>query len=158
VVLVPAFTGLGAPHWDPDARGAILGLTRGSDRRHLARAVLDAIALQSADLVAAMEADSGRRIPELRVDGGATRSRLLLQVQADLLQRPVVRPANVETTAMGAALLAGIATGLWKASDAKASSRGDVKVKPRLSPADAEARLRRWHEAVAATRAYKPGA
>jgi glycerol kinase len=155
VVVVPAFTGLGAPHWDPDARGTILGLSRGSDRRHLARAVLDSIAFQSADLVHAMEKDSGQRIHELRVDGGATRSRLLLQIQADLLQRPVVRPANIETTAMGAGLLAGLATGMWKISDLKSALAGDVKVKPGLAAKDAQERLATWHRAVAVARAFR---
>jgi glycerol kinase len=156
VVVVPAFTGLGAPYWDPDARGAILGLTRGSDRRHVARAVLDSIAFQSAELVEAMEKDSGRRIAELRVDGGATRSRLLLQVQADLLQRPVVRPANIETTAMGAGLLAGLATKVWKLSELKSQAQGGVKVSPVAKPRDVERRMSVWRHAVAAARAFKP--
>jgi len=156
VVVVPAFTGLGAPHWDPEARGAVLGLTRGSDRRHLARAVLDSIAFQSADLVEAMEKDSGRRIPELRVDGGATRSKPLLQVQADLLQRPVVRPANIETTAMGAGMLAGLATDMWKIPDLKAAAKGDVKVSPRMEAEESRRRMDVWRQAVAAARAFRP--
>jgi glycerol kinase len=156
VVVVPAFTGFGAPHWDPDARGAIFGLTRGSDRRHFARAVLDSIAFQSADLVEAMERDSGQRILELRVDGGATKSKTLLQVQADLLQRPVVRPANIETTAMGAGMLAGLATDVWKLSDLKSAARGDVKVSPRMKASAAARRMEVWHHAVAAARVFKP--
>jgi glycerol kinase len=115
--LVPAFAGLGAPHWDPYARGAILGLTRGTGRAHICRAVLEAIAFQSADLVACMEKDSGVPLKELRVDGGAARSRPLLQFQADLLGVPVIRPKNIETTAMGAAYLAGLAVGFWASRD-----------------------------------------
>jgi len=121
--LVPAFTGLGAPHWDPYARGTLVGLTRGVNRAHLCRAVLEAIAFQSADLVDCMEKDSGLRLEELRVDGGATRSHLLLQIQADLLNIPVVRPAQIETTALGAAYLAGLAVGFWGTLDEIAQNR-----------------------------------
>jgi len=117
VFLVPAFAGLGAPHWDPYARGAIVGLTRGTNRAHLCRAALEAIAFQSADLLACMEKDGGFALGELRVDGGAARSRPLLQFQADLLGVPVVRPKNVETTALGAAYLAGLAVGVWTGVD-----------------------------------------
>lgn len=117
IFLVPAFAGLGAPHWDPYARGAILGLTRGTNRAHLCRAVLEAIAFQSADLITCMEKDAGIRLAELRVDGGAAKSGLLLQFQADLLGVPVVRPQNVETTAWGAAALAGLAVGTWSSRD-----------------------------------------
>jgi glycerol kinase len=113
VFIVPAFAGLGAPHWDPYARGAVLGLTRGADRRHLCRAALEAIAFQSADVIRAMEADAGIALSELRVDGGASRSDVLLQFQADLLRQPVQRPECVETTALGAAFLAGLAVGYW---------------------------------------------
>jgi glycerol kinase len=111
--LVPAFAGLGAPHWDPYARGTIVGITRGTRRAHFCRAALEAIAFQSADLIACMEKDSGLPLKELRVDGGASRSRPLLQFQADLLGTPVVRPRCVETTAWGAACFAGLATGCW---------------------------------------------
>jgi glycerol kinase len=111
--LVPAFAGLGAPHWDPYARGAAFGMTRGTNKAHFCRAALESIALQSADLIHCMEKDSGIPLKELRVDGGASRSTLLMQIQADLLQRPVVRPKCVETTALGAAYLAGLATGVW---------------------------------------------
>jgi glycerol kinase len=117
VFLVPAFAGLGAPHWDPYARGAILGLTRGTSRAHLCRAALEAIAYQSADLLACMEKDGGVALQELRVDGGAARSRPLLQFQADLLGVPVIRPKNIETTAIGAAYFAGLAVGLWTSLD-----------------------------------------
>ena len=117
VYFVPAFTGLGAPHWDSAARGAIVGLTRGSTAAHLARAALDSIAFQTADLLAAMEADARLRLRELRVDGGATVNNGLLQFQADLLRVPVVRPRTTETTALGAAYLAGLAVGFWKNRD-----------------------------------------
>jgi len=117
VYLVPAFAGLGAPHWDAAARGIITGLTRGSTAGHLARAALESIAYQSADLLAAMEADCGRRLRELRVDGGATVNRDLMQFQSDLLRVPVIRPRTTETTALGAAYLAGLATGFWKNRD-----------------------------------------
>ena len=113
-VVVPAFTGLGAPHWDPYARGAVFGLTRGTSRAHLCRASLEAVALQSVELLECMEKDSGVELVELRVDGGAARSNLLMQIQSDFLQRQVVRPSNIETTAFGAAALAGLATGVWK--------------------------------------------
>ncbi len=114
VYLVPAFAGLGAPHWDPYARGALFGLTRGSSAGHIARATLESIAFQTADLLAAMEADSGIRLTELRVDGGATANDLLMQFQADLLGVPVIRPRVTETTALGAAYLAGLAVGFWR--------------------------------------------
>ncbi len=117
VVMVPAFTGLGAPHWDPYARGILVGITRGTTAGHIARAALESIALQVADLLSAMEADSGVRLTELRVDGGAATNDLLMQLQADLMGVPVVRPALPETTALGAAYLAGLGVGLWKDLD-----------------------------------------
>ena len=116
-VLVPAFTGLGAPYWDPYARGTLLGLTRGTTRAHICRAVLESIALQSMDLIEAMEKDCGVALAELRVDGGATRSAPLLQIQADLLQSKVVRPKETETTALGAAYLAGLGVGFWQSRE-----------------------------------------
>ncbi|MBI4624672.1 MAG: glycerol kinase GlpK [Verrucomicrobia bacterium] len=115
--IVPAFAGLGAPHWDPYARGTAVGITRGTNRAHFCRAVIEAIALQSADLISCMEKDSALRLQELRVDGGAARSRPLMQFQADLLGTPVVRPKSVETTALGAAYLAGLAVGYWESRD-----------------------------------------
>jgi len=114
VFFVPAFTGLGAPHWDPAARGAIVGLTRGTSAAHVARAALESIAFQSADLLRAMNADAGGVLRELRVDGGATVNDALMQFQADLLRVPVVRPRTTETTALGAAYLAGLAVGFWR--------------------------------------------
>ncbi len=116
--IVPAFSGLGAPHWDPYARGAAMGITRGTNRAHFCRAALESIAYQSADLIACMQKDSGIKLQELRVDGGASHSEPLLQFQADLLQSPVVRPSCVETTAMGAAYMAGLAVGYWDNRDA----------------------------------------
>jgi glycerol kinase len=114
VYLVPAFAGLGAPHWDPHARGTIVGLTRGTTKAHVARAALEGIALQVMDVLKAMEADAGIKLKELRVDGGASANDLLMQLQADLLNVPVVRPKVLETTALGAAYLAGLAVGFWK--------------------------------------------
>src|SRR5690606_10963850 len=113
VYLVPALVGLGAPHWDPSARGAILGLTRGATRAHLARAALESIAFQSVDLAEAMQQDAGIPVSELRVDGGAAKNDLLMQIQADLLGVPVARPRITETTALGAAYLAGLGVGFW---------------------------------------------
>ena len=113
VYFVPAFVGLGAPHWDSGARGILTGLTRGTTKAHIVRAALEAMAFQTRDLVAAMEADSGESLKELRVDGGAAANNLLMQIQADLLGKPIVRPADVETTALGAAYLAGLATGVY---------------------------------------------
>ena len=113
VYLVPAFAGLGAPHWDPYARGTMVGLTRGTSAAHLARAALESIAYQSRDVVAAMQADAGLSLTELRVDGGATANTLLMQFQADILGVPVVRPRVTETSALGAAYLAGLAVGYW---------------------------------------------
>ena len=118
VYLVPAFAGLGAPHWDPMARGTIVGLTRGANRAHLCRAALESIAFQSADVINCMEKDSGDKLVELRVDGGASRSEPLLQFQADLVQSSVVRPVCIETTALGAAYLAGLAVGYWESMEA----------------------------------------
>lgn len=117
VFLVPAFTGLGAPHWDAAARGALVGITRGTTAAHVARAAVESIAFQVADLLGAMEADAGLRLRELRVDGGATVNESLLQFQSDLLRKPVVRPRTTETTALGAAYLAGLAVGYWKNRD-----------------------------------------
>lgn len=154
VHLVPAFTGLGAPHWDPEARGALLGITRGADKRHIARATLEAIAFQSTEVLTAMEKDSGVRIPELRVDGGAAKSVPLLQFQADLLQRPVVRPRNIETTAMGAGMLAGLAVDQWSLRDLRAGSEEETEFRPGMRKADVEKRMEGWRRAVAAVRAY----
>jgi glycerol kinase len=132
VYIVPAFTGLGAPHWDPYARGTLVGITRGTTAGHIARATLESIAFQSADLLEAMRADSHVPPAEMRVDGGASRSDLLMQTQADLLGVPVARPAVTETTALGAAYLAGLAVGYWKTTDELATQ---YKVERRFEPA-----------------------
>ena len=132
VYLVPAFAGLGAPHWDPYARGTILGLTRGTTAGHLARAALEGIAYQVADVLQAMQADSGLRITELRVDGGAAANDLLIQFQADILGVPVIRPQTIETTALGAAYLAGLAVGYWESVD---SIRSQWTAERRFEPA-----------------------
>lgn len=153
VYLVPAFTGLGAPYWDQDARGTVTGLTRGSGRAHLARAALEAIAFQVADVVRAMEHDLSAALSELRVDGGAAANNLLLQLQADLLDLPVVRPINLETTAWGAALLAGLAVGLWPDRTAAADLwRPERRFEPRMTASRREALLAGWEDAVWRTR------
>jgi glycerol kinase len=157
VVLVPAFTGLGAPHWDPQARGAIIGLTRGTGRAHIARAALEAIAYQSADVLEAMQKDSGEKLKELRVDGGATANDLLMQFQADVLGVPVVRPKVLETTALGAAHLAGLAVGLWPSREALAA-RWQVgrRFEPQMDRSHAQELLGQWREAVRRSRDWAP--
>ena len=153
VYLVPAFAGLGAPYWDQAARGTVTGLTRGSTAAHLARAALEAIACQVVDVVRAMERDLDAPLRELRVDGGAAANNLLLQLQADLLDLPVVRPANLETTAWGAALLAGLAVGLWPDRSAAAELwRAERRFEPRMAAAARERLLAGWADAVRRTR------
>ncbi len=148
VVFVPAFAGLGSPHWDPDARGTLLGITRGTGPAHIARAALEAIAYQSADLLAGMQADS-RPMTELRVDGGATANNLLMQIQADLLGVPVIRPKVTETTALGAAYLAGLATGYWSGPDEVARNwQMDRSFIPQISADERQQRMARWQKAV----------
>src|SRR5205085_5246614 len=132
VYLVPAFAGLGAPHWDAYARGTLTGITRGTTAGHIARAALESIAFQSADLLDAMRADAHYPVRELRVDGGACRTDLLMQFQADLLGVPVVRPSVTETTAVGAAYLAGLGVGYWKSPGEIATQR---KIERRFEPA-----------------------
>lgn len=149
VYLVPAFTGLGAPHWDPHARGLIVGITRGTTAGHIARASLESIAFQVADLLSAMQQDSGVPIHELRVDGGAARNDTLMQFQADLLGIPVVRPASTETTSLGAAYLAGLAVGFWKDMDEiQAQWRVGKKFYPGREAGDSERLRGRWQEAL----------
>lgn len=149
VFFVPALTGLGAPDWDPYARGAILGITRGTTSAHIARAALDGIAFQVADLVSAMEADSGAALKELRVDGGAAANDLLLQIQADILQTPVVRPTVLETTALGAAYLAGLATGFYKSlDDVRTHWQAERTFEPAMTGDRAEALHTHWRLAV----------
>jgi glycerol kinase len=150
VFIVPAFTGLGAPHWDPEARGSIFGLTRGTTRAHIARAALESIAFQSADVLEAMQKDSGKALKELRVDGGATANDLLMQFQADILGVPVVRPKVLETTALGAAYLAGLTVDLWKSRDEIAAQwQVERRFEPRMDAARREELMGRWREAVA---------
>ncbi|MBS1189896.1 MAG: glpK [Rhodocyclaceae bacterium] len=149
VVCVPAFTGLGAPYWDPHARGTLIGLSRGTSGAHIARAALDAIAFQVADLVDAIEADAGSPLAELRVDGGAAANNLLLQIQADLLQKPVARPVITETTALGAAYFAGLAADFWSSPEEIANHwQADRRFLPRLPAAEATSRRDRWRDAV----------
>jgi glycerol kinase len=149
VYLVPAFAGLGAPHWDPFARGTIVGLTRGTTSGHIARAALESIAYQVADLLDAMHADSGVALKELRVDGGAASNATLMQIQADLLGVPVVRPAVTETTALGAAYLAGLSVGFWASPEEITSQwRVDRRFEPRMPQPEARALRERWSAAV----------
>jgi len=155
VFVVPAFTGLGSPHWDPYARGVIVGLSRGTTRAHVARAALESIAFQSAEVLAAMQQDAGHALLELRVDGGATVNDLLMQFQADLLGVPVVRPRVTETTALGAAYLAGLATGFWESEEALAAGwRVDRRFEPRVSRDQAAHLMRNWRRAVERSRRW----
>jgi glycerol kinase len=149
VVIVPAFTGLGAPYWDPYARGAILGITRGTGKAHIARAVLEAIAFSSAELVETMSADLPQPISLLRVDGGGARDDLLMQIQADFAGIPVERPANIETTAMGAAYLAGLTAGVWGSTDEVAGLRKVERLfEPSMPESERLERLHHWRRAV----------
>ena len=154
VMFVPAFTGLGAPHWKPDARGAIVGLTRGSTIAHIARAALESIAFQSAALLEAMSKDvvaaGGAPVAELRVDGGASVNDLLMQFQADLLGIPVIRPKVVETTALGAAYLAGLSCGVWSGTDELAAQwQVERTFNPTMSRVRAASLMQQWEHAVA---------
>jgi glycerol kinase len=159
VYLVPAFAGLGAPHWDPYARGTIVGITRGTTSGHLARAALESIAYQVADLLDAMAADAGIALKELRVDGGAAINNTLMQFQADLLGVPVVRPAVTETTALGAAYLAGLAVGYWPSVDAITGQwKVDRRFEPAMRRADASALRERWTAALQRSKGWeRPG-
>ena len=153
VMFVPAFTGLGAPYWQADARGAIVGLTRGSTQAHIARAALESIAYQSTALLRAMERDAragkSAAVTELRVDGGACVNNLLMQFQADLLGIPVVRPAVIETTALGVSYLAGLATGVYSGLDElSAQWRAERRFEPAMDRSHADALMVRWEHAV----------
>ncbi len=155
VYVVPAFAGLGAPHWDPYARGTLVGLTGGTGVAHIARAALESIAFQTADVLAAMHADSGIAVSELRVDGGASQSELLMQFQADLLGVPVVRPRVVESTALGAAYLAGLATGYWRdAGVLREQWQVERRFEPAMGQAEREALLAHWRRAVKRARQW----
>jgi glycerol kinase len=156
VVLVPAFAGLGAPHWDPHARGTILGLTRGTTAAHIARAALEGIAFQVADVLDAMREDSQVAIGQLRVDGGAAANDLLMQFQADVLQAPVVRPKIIETTALGAAYLAGLAVGFWSdAAELQTVWQADRVFEPAMGADEVHARRQRWQAALARSREWE---
>ncbi|HWX96822.1 MAG TPA: glycerol kinase GlpK [Solirubrobacteraceae bacterium] len=154
VYFVPALTGLGSPHWDPDARGTIVGLTRGSGRAQLARAALEAVAYQTVDAVRAMESASGEALPELRADGGATVNGWLMQFQADVLGVPVVLPEIAETTALGAAYLAGVGIGMWTVSDVRSSWRERMRYEPRMGEDERTSLLAGWADALARTRGF----
>jgi len=155
VYMVPAFVGLGAPHWDPHARGMIIGITRGTKAGHIARAAIESVAYQVADLIDAMEQDSGIPLEVLRVDGGAARNDTLLQFQSDLLGIPVVRPEHTETTALGAAFLAGLAVGFWQSpEEIQAQWKVDKEFRPQKSKTEMEKLLSRWHEALGRAKAW----
>jgi glycerol kinase len=154
VLLVPAFAGLGAPHWDPYARGTVVGITRGTTKAHLARAALDAIAFQSVEVARAMELDSGADLKEMRVDGGAAGNDLLMQIQADLLGVPVVRPKITETTALGAAYLAGLAVGFWS-DPAQLSAMWQVDRVFEPTGDDVAERMLGWQRAVERARGWE---
>ncbi|HKB33847.1 MAG TPA: glycerol kinase GlpK [Candidatus Dormibacteraeota bacterium] len=155
VFMVPAFVGLGAPHWDPYARGTIVGLTRGTGRAELVRAAVEAMAYQTRDVVEAMENDLGSRMPELRVDGGAAVMDVLCQFQADLLGIPVRRPRNTETTALGAAFLAGLGVGAWTDADLKDLWKLDREFQPKMSRDEADSLQKRWRDAVDRSRGWE---
>jgi glycerol kinase len=156
VYLVPAFAGLGAPHWDQYARGTIVGLTRGSTKAHIARAALEGIVLQVMDVLKAMEADAGIKLKELRVDGGASANDLLMQLQADLLNVPVVRPKVAETTALGAAYLAGLAVGFWKnQADIARQWQVDKRFKPAMKAAGRVKITKGWKRALSRAKAWE---
>ena len=149
VYIVPAFTGLGAPHWDAYARGAIFGLTRGANKNHLIRAALESIAFQTADILLAMEKDSGVKLAALQVDGGASMNNFLMQFQSDVLDTIVRRPKNTETTALGAAMLAGLATGFFASKEELAETfEMDKEFTPNMEAAQRDRLMRNWHKAV----------
>ena len=156
IYVVPAFAGLGAPHWDPYARGTIVGITRGTTAAHIARAALESIAYQVADLLDAMAADAKIPLKELRVDGGAATNNMLMQFQADMLGVPVVRPAITETTALGAAYLAGIGVGFWKSADEVSGQwKVDRTFEPAMARKDASALRERWTEALSRSKGWE---
>ena len=149
VVFVPALTGLGAPYWNSHARGTITGITRGTTRAHIARATLEGIAFQNYDLLEAMQKDSGKKLSLLKVDGGACQNNLLMQIQSDLLQTTVIRPKVIETTALGAACLAGLAIGFWKnLSEIKKAWQLEKKFEPRMNSKSRQHHIDQWHRAI----------
>ena len=152
VEFVPALAGLGAPWWAPEARGTITGLTRGSHRGHIARATLDAMALQNVDILLAMERDLGKRMKPVRVDGGAASNDLLMQIQADVLGRKLIRPQITETTVAGASYLAGLGVGLWESKqEIKQVWQSEREFSVKMSPSARKDRIARWHRAVRST-------
>jgi glycerol kinase len=157
VFFVPAFVGLGAPHWDSYARGSIFGLTRGTTAGHLARAAVESIAYQVADLLDAMRLDSGASVPELRVDGGAAANDSLMQFQSDILGAPVVRPAVTETTALGAAYLAGLAVDFWKDGLEASAAAKERRFDPQMPASQARVLRNRWNEAVSRSKNWESG-
>ena len=155
VYLVPAFTGLGAPHWDMYARGTIVGITRGTKREHIIRAAQESIAYQSADLFDAMERDSGVRISQLNVDGGASRDSFLMQFQSDILDRKIIKPTNHESTALGAAFLAGLTVGLWNDSKELIASREIDRIyTPDMTREERSALMAGWHKAIGRSKGW----
>ena len=155
VVLVPAFTGLGAPYWDMYARGTLLGITRGTGRAHIARATLESIALQTYDVLDVMQKETGIELSSLRVDGGASANGFLMQTQADLLNKSVIRPKVLETTALGAAYLAGLAAGIWKSTDElREFWELDDTFVPQISEQVRARQIHLWHRAVERARSW----
>ncbi|MEM7514293.1 MAG: FGGY-family carbohydrate kinase, partial [Bacteroidota bacterium] len=151
VYVVPAFAGLGAPYWDMYARGAIFGLTRGATKGHIIRATLESLAYQTRDVLAAMEKDVGRKVEKLRVDGGASANQLLMQFQSDILNTTVERPSITETTALGAAYLAGLSVGYWSASELSDSWKVDATFTPQMPEVEREGLYKNWGKAVQRT-------
>ena len=155
VIIVPAFTGLGAPYWDMYARGTILGITRGTNRNHIIRASLEAIAYQSKDLIDAMISDTGIAINELKVDGGASRNNFLMQFQADIISSDVKRPVIMETTSLGAMMLAGLRVGTFKSLDEiKEIWQCDHEYNPKMEKEEINEKMNRWHKAIKATKSF----
>ncbi|BCG59955.1 glycerol kinase GlpK [Paenibacillus sp. URB8-2] len=155
VVVVPAFTGLGAPYWDMYARGAVFGLTRGTTSAHLVRATLESLAFQSRDVIGAMEKDAGMPLADLRVDGGAVRNDLLMQFQADILGSEVTRTTYAETTALGTALLAGLVAGFWSREELRNFNKAEKTFTPAMPQEEREKRYHIWHDAVSRTRGWE---
>jgi glycerol kinase len=156
VIIVPAFVGLGAPYWDSEVRGTIVGITRGANKAHIVRAALESIAYQSWDLITAMEADYGNTIPEVKADGGAAGNSFLMQFQADILGKSVVLPEVIEITALGAAYLAGLATGYWTSMrDIELNWRTRRRFEPHSCLEEREQLCKQWHAAVAAARSFR---
>ncbi len=152
---MPAFVGLGAPHWDPHAGGLLIGLRRDTSPGHIARAALESIAFQVADVLEAVQSETGTPLGALRVDGGAAVNDLMMQFQADVLGVPVVRPKVTETTALGAAYLAGLATGFWASpEDLRAKRQGDVRFEPRMAASERAERRARWQRAVERSKSW----